>query len=170
MIGRPGNRATGPGPVPPECAAAREAMLVAEPAELAGVGDTDLTRHLESCAHCRGTARRLQEAAGALDEWLTAEGRGPDLERVLEEAGRPPPRARRTLVWMAPAALAAGIAALLLLGRGREPPGESARLAARSEGPGAVALDLEVPEGSDAAVFATADPDITVIWFMGGDR
>lgn len=81
--------------------------------------------------------------------------------------GRPPG-------WAVAVALAAGIAGLVLLGRDRRDPG-SADLPVRVTAADPLLdrspdLDIEVPGGTDAAVFETGDPDITVIWFMGGDR
>lgn len=144
-------------------------MLGAEPGELRGDLDTELSRHLASCPRCREAAGRIVASTAALDEWLNAPAAAPDVDCVLREAAEPAPRRHRLVAWAVPVAMAAGIAALLVFGPEGPPP--QARVPA--VGPstsGASALDLEVPEGSDAAVFATADPDITVIWFLGGDR
>ena len=146
-------------------------MLTAEPGELHGAFDTPLSRHLASCPRCREAAARIMASTAVLDEWLGAPAAVPDVDRVLWEAATPVPPRRRGLAWAVPVALAAGVAALLLLGRERTPTAAvEAPVAARVGASEASTLDLEVPEGSDAAVFATADPDITVIWFLGGDR
>jgi hypothetical protein len=41
------------------CAAALEAMLDAEPSDLAGEGTTSLAAHLAACQQCRGVAHRI---------------------------------------------------------------------------------------------------------------
>jgi anti-sigma factor RsiW len=177
------------------CDGARTALLQADLDELRwGVSprpavpfpptpSTPLARHLEDCPRCRANAAAILEAEAGLGIRLARPGRDPHVAGILAEVEEQETETehtsgirRRALRWTVPAALAAGLAGLLLARSG--PPaapgparGEIRTALTGSRAPGSVDdLDLEVPPGTDAAVFTTADPDIKVIWFMGGDR
>jgi len=146
------------------CEAARERLLEADLAELQGLGDGELARHLRSCARCRAQGRVILDQYAALEHAL--ERQVPALDpadprwqpRVL-------PRPARRWTVMIPLALAAGLAVLVVARRGRpalEPGGPPSSVAlAVWDNPG---LDVQGPPGRTVAVFQTDNPDIVVIW------
>lgn len=84
------------------CTAALEALLDAEPAELAAVSTTPLTTHLAACERCRAVARQLVMDTRLLAAAIT-----------LEAAPR---RMRRSAtVWVERSLVPAGLVAALLL-------------------------------------------------------
>lgn len=140
----------------------REAMLEADPAELAGRGKTALAAHVRDCARCRVLGRRLLEEQAALGGALgeirprgSATAAGPG-------SGPPRPSAiRRGAALLAPLAAAAVVAALWLARPGNRPLRREGVLAARGTDPARVSVD--VSEGG-AVVFATRDPAVTLVW------
>ena len=155
----------------------RDRLLRAEPGELRASSPSALAGHLATCAECRADADRILAANRTLD---TALSDAPPFDadalvaRALEPTRTPSstqsstPRSRRGLRRPRPAAwaplLAAAVLAGLLLLRGPDP--------APPPGPRPAALappDFSAPEGTDFAVFATADPDITVVWIFQGE-
>lgn len=151
------------------CAEAIEAILEAEPSDLEGLGDGALPRHLGQCARCRKVARFVLDQEEVLARNMVESVRAPDLAEILDRSQKATeywPR-RHTLRRLRPAgfsllplAAAAVIAALLL---GGDPPFPDPPHVAFQEPEG---LELQVPEGRDAAVLVTGNPDITVLWFF----
>lgn len=129
------------------------------------------------------TSERRPDQAGG----TTAGADGPP-ERSAGPTFDGPPRTRpgvRAAAWLALAA--AAVAAILLVGdtdrrsdttfdgaRASEPgagPSTSPRVALRGDAaphPPATP-EIDVPTGRNAAILRTDNPDITVIWFYGGD-
>jgi len=142
------------------CVEAHEAILEAEPAALRGEGDGALARHLVECAACRERARRVLSGMAALDRALEAEAGASPVRR------KPPARhpiARRLAPWGAGLAAAAALAGLLLVRHPDAPRGTGVTAVTR------LAAGMEVDLSAStrpAAVFRTADPNITVVWFF----
>jgi hypothetical protein len=139
-------------------------LLEADPEELAGTADSALARHVAGCASCRAIARAIQEDTAALDRYLTDVPRGPDVDVILASAGYPAGSSTRVIRfprWRRWSALAAAAAvAGLLLGRPDAPmPGSPF---VQPDTPPLV----EAAPDQNVAVMATADPDITVLWFF----
>ena len=143
------------------CEAYVQAMLEAEPAELAGEEDSPLARHIRECPHCGATARAILAEEEELGSALASLVPQPDLEAVLARAPAQRSRFRAGALTLAPLALAAGLAALFLT---REPqlPGEPYVPGVQAI-PG---LNVEAPEGRNVAVLETRDPDIKVVWLF----
>lgn len=141
-----------------------ERMLEADPAELAGEGDTPLAIHIRSCDLCRILARRMlreqARMARALEAVRPATAPEEAIDRVLAGESRETGRFRPVLV-LAPLAVAAAVAALLLWMPGGEDPTRTGVPSAPSDPAPRVSVD--VPPGG-AIVFATRDPDVTVVW------
>jgi hypothetical protein len=161
------------------CDRAREAILEADPSDLRGEGDGNLSLHLRECEACRRRAQAVLAAEDGLAAEMEALVPRPDLDHVILVGTAPRPGllefrtgikgrvgawtrwARRAPFRAAfPLAAAAAFAALLLL---REPslPGPQYTLPVRSPG-----LGVEVPPGQNVAVLATNDPNITVLWLF----
>jgi anti-sigma factor RsiW len=145
------------------CATARDALLTADPAELAGRTGSELSRHLETCPACRQTAAQLVSALHALAADLVPPADGTD--RVAARAALASAARRRARTRMAgrlvPLAAAAGLASLLLVRR--TPP------LVPTVTPAPVRIhDVSVtaPPGRSFAVLHTADPGIVVVWFF----
>ena len=143
------------------CRTAHTLILTAEVADLEGRGDSDLSHHLRSCAHCRGLAAEILQAMGELDHALKVEDEGvqPVRQAILHAQRR---RARtRRLARMVPLAAAAGLAGLLLVRRGPQVvPGAAPALEALHD------VSVTAPPGHSLAVLHTDDPNIVVIWFF----
>lgn len=152
---------------------ALERLLEADPDELAGLGDSPTAAHVRSCAHCADVAARLLAGqrllAAALDGVRPRISADEAIDRVLgRTVARGPlhlesrrPRWRRRLAAALPLAAAAALALILL--RDDAPPPAPLPVARLAEQIGAPTLT--VPAGSNAAVFKTSNPKITVIWF-----
>jgi predicted anti-sigma-YlaC factor YlaD len=147
------------------CAEAREALLEAEMSALRGEGDTPLALHLRGCRTCRRLSEAVLRGEGLLANELTRAVPPLDVERIL---GPVPWRGRKRRPWyhrplalpLVPLAAAAVLVAIFLT---REPslPGPAYSPPAPFSGP-----DVVVPEGKTAAVMATSNPYITVIWLF----
>jgi hypothetical protein len=148
------------------CRERLDAMLEADPHELAGRGESALAVHVRSCSQCRNAAQAILDATARLDAVLDAPGRAPDIEAILTRARlrvtpSPPAKRRHSAKrWVALAA--AGIAALMVMGRREPAPPESTP--ARLVTPPLV----EVADDANVAVLPTRDPDITILWFFQG--
>ncbi len=66
-----------------------DVLLEADPAELAGAADTELSRHIAECQSCRDVAKRMLAANRPLHDIL---GRAPgvDVDRLLAKAALRP--------------------------------------------------------------------------------
>lgn len=140
------------------CATARDLMLEAERADLEGATDSELSRHVRTCAGCRAAAARILDAERALGDAFAAMTPRRRAEDAVAEAAQ---RAgRRHWAWRAaPLAAAAALAALLLARREPAVPPLSPL-------PTAAAIEVQPPPGRTVAVFHTDNPDIVVIWFF----
>ena len=150
-----------------DCAAARHAMLEADPADLSPSAGSELGRHLEGCPACRARAAGILAAERGLGEWLAA-------ERPRAEAAEWVPRAaaasrRRARAWRAGAATsllaaAAAVVALLL------PHRPSVPLRPADALPEAGQFSVTAALGSDLVVLHTSNPKIIVVWYLPSRR
>jgi hypothetical protein len=143
------------------CTAARELLLVADAAELAGRGRAELAVHVRDCQACRAAAAAILEAERQLGQALAAATPRRGVDQALELARR---RAwRRRWAWRVAPLAAAALLAIVWLGR-------PARLEqqALSPTPPAVGsgIAVEAPPGRSVAVFRSDNPEIVVIWFF----
>lgn len=143
-----------------DCAAARELLLEADPAELSGDGDSPLAAHLRDCAACRARADAILAGQAGLDAALRTLASPSPGPKVI------PLRPRRAMRF-APAAaslvaLAATVAAVMLARPHPAPRGASADDIAR--------MLFRAPPvaraaaGQSVAVLQTSDPGVTVVW------
>ena len=141
------------------CAEARDALLVADLAELEERGEGSLAAHLASCPTCRALADRVLVATDALRGERAVRPRRSATaaaELARAEAGRVR-RARRARWALAPVLAAAGLAAILLARGG---PESGRPIAARPTPPPPL---VESP-AAKVAVFTTDNPNIVVVW------
>ena len=147
------------------CPDVRALMLEAEPEALAGRGGDAVAVHLRSCAACAAQARRILEDTEELNRFLAEEPAAPDVEGLLRRAldspaARRDPGVVRFPSWRRWSALAAAAAVTgLLLFRG-DPPLQVAVTSLPHTPP-----LVESAPTQNVAVMATANPDITVLWF-----
>ena len=141
------------------CLDVRSLLLEAEPEELEGKGSTPLAEHVRTCRACGALAGRILEETAALDGFLGQVGSGPDADAILAGAQEakviPFPAWRR---WSAVAA-AAAVAGLFFLRE--EAPMQIVDTNTFGERP-----LVEAAPDQNVAVLATANPDITVLWFF----
>ena len=138
------------------CKEAREAMLVAEAAELKGETETPLAAHVASCADCR---RASSIIAGGTTQLGLA---------IARRASRPARRVSRRAIGLVLVPLAAA-AAFAVVKSGRSPRDAELPRVSRSPLPVARTVSLEVGRGQQATVLKTADPKVTVIWLSSGE-
>ena len=146
------------------CPTRLDALLEADTDVLEGRADTELARHVRTCAACGAFAATVLSRSGALDRVLAGSGSADSglVDAVLTQATRPdtdPTTARRHAgrPWALLMA-AAGLAALLLAPE-PELPGVAIETPDRLQG------GVQVPDGRDVAVLHTDDPDIPVLGF-----
>ena len=140
------------------CNTMRERILEADLAELRGETDTPLAQHFRECPACRSVAKKIVLAEADLGAALDTMSAGVRTRRTTA------PR-RRLGHWavLVPLGAAAGLAAIML-GRGTDVPTEPARTALQVS-----ALPVVEPaDDQNVAIFTTDDPDIVVVWFLGG--
>lgn len=147
------------------CEVALDRLLEADPAELAGRGETELTAHVRECPRCQAVAARLQEGQEELGRALSELRPRAGVEEALILA-----RARRRRMlkwrkawrWAAPVAGAAVLAGVFLL---RSPdtgrmPGEIVPLPVKRIEP-----LVDAPLAQNVMVFEREDRSVRVIWF-----
>ena len=157
------------------CDGIRELLLEADPAELRGFGESRLARHLRGCPRCAGDAERVLEAqrrlADALTEVTASSPMQPARARAPASSVSPSrSRTRRRLV-LATAPLAAAAVLILILVQQRnrtellplQPV--NAPIAAAGDVP-----VVNVTTAHDVAIMKTADPNITVVWYLKRER
>jgi predicted anti-sigma-YlaC factor YlaD len=151
-----------------DCASARQAMLEADPSELASGSGSELSRHLDSCAACRAAAAEILSAERGLAAWLAeARPRGDVAEAVARAAATARRRPATRRIGVAGSLLAAAaIAVLLLLPRGERPVATSVAAAL----PPAGGFSVTAPPGRDVVVMHTSDPKIIVVWYLPSRR
>ncbi|MGD8866391.1 MAG: hypothetical protein PVI01_02155 [Gemmatimonadales bacterium] len=146
-----------------DCDKALERLLEADPAELAGRGDSELASHVRECDRCAAVGARLlagqEPLAAELTEWRPRTDVGSALRAVHARRGR-------TLHWervwrWAPVAAAAALAAAMVLQALPSRMVEGGRVPAVAE----VEPLLEAPSGENVLVFETRDGSTKVIWF-----
>jgi anti-sigma factor RsiW len=149
------------------CPDARELLLEADAAELSCMVASEVSEHLEACDSCRALAARILQAQSTLAKELAGVQPRTPVDAALQSATVKAAAVRRKHSWWAavPVAAAAGVAGLLLFGRGGpDLPGES------WQGQPIVAvsgIDVEAPFGKDVVVFDIKDrPDVVVVWFF----
>ncbi len=125
------------------CTEAREAMLVAEPAEFRAEGGSELAAHVGECEACRSLARAL---AGDLDR----------LSSRIRSRSR-----RRTLMLAALPIAAVLVATVTVMTKRADQP--TVALQPRTDRPASV-VSIEVGVGQQATVIKTADPKTTLVW------
>jgi hypothetical protein len=142
------------------CREAREALLVADIAELRGDIETPIAAHLRACAECQRLASLVVRG--------TSELRNAAINRDAARAARAP---RRLAVRRFALAATLPIAAALLLAvvmnqRGERPDRPRPPVGSL---PVARQVSLEVARGQRATMLKTADPKVTVIWLSSGE-
>jgi hypothetical protein len=128
------------------CDEAREAMMTAEPLELAGRGSGVFAEHLAECPVCAESARALRAALPML------------ANRVNRRARR-----RAAMVVGIPAAAAATVLGVFIA----RPGGDGEPVAPHVNIPANV-VSVDVKAGQRATVFKTNDPKVTVVWISPG--
>src|SRR5215208_4908081 len=135
------------------CTEARDALLVADLAELRAESDTPLVTHVQTCAECerlatvilRGTASLERSALGAKRRRQTTD--------------------RLALLAVLPIAAAVVVAVAI----NARSPGKASSPRSVSSLPVVRQVSVEVARGPQATVFRTADPKVTVIWVSSGE-
>lgn len=148
-----------------KCIDARDAMLVADATELRGDGDTAIATHLRTCDVCKADARRILDNNVALDDHLDALTSKNDV-RVARHTSH------KSAAWyMRAAAVIAcvGVAGTLLKQNMTSHTNEIRPLQFAERAP------LSMPQvnakaAGDVAVMRTANPSITVIWYLSPRR
>jgi hypothetical protein len=126
------------------CAEARQAMLIADPADLRGETESSLAMHLGSCDACGRIAFGIRSSLRGL------------LASVANRAAR-----RAAWITALPAAAAILIVATMVMREDRPH-----RPALRTQPPARV-VSVDVEPGQRAAVLKTADSSVTVVWLIG---
>ncbi len=130
------------------CTEAREAMLVAEPAEFRAQGGSELAAHIGECDACRSLAGAL---AGDLDR----------LSSRIRARSR-----RRTLMLAALPIAAVLVATVTVMTKRADQP---VAVQPRTDRPASV-VSIEVGVGQQATVIKTADPKTTLVWISSGSN
>ncbi|HTR20528.1 MAG TPA: hypothetical protein VMH88_06710 [Gemmatimonadales bacterium] len=151
------------------CTDALRLLLEADPGVLAEAGshDSDLARHLSTCARCRTAADRILEADATLRLGLAVPA--PDAveatRRARAEAERRQRQRRR--VWQAgtPLAAAAVLAGILVMRHG-EGGGPGMTAAPAHAATGYRGVTVKAPPGRNVAVLNSDSSDVVVIWFF----
>jgi hypothetical protein len=153
------------------CADARDLLLEADLSELRGETETDLSRHIRSCARCRVAAEEIATEEGMLARALSDAGPRIGVEEALQRAaaeahsrGKVLPFPRRRVWGLVPIAAAAAAAAVLFTRNGGQLPGEPIDLAAARDA--APVPTVEASPGQSVAVFDTENPNIVVVWIF----
>ena len=146
-----------------DCAAARQAMLEADPAELAGGTESAVGRHLASCGACRAMAAAILAAERGLAAKLAAaQPRGRVEAAIVRAAAAARRRSRLRRAASAGSLLAAAaLAVLLLLPRGRLPVTAAPAVALAEP-----QFSVAAAPGQNLVVMHTANPKIIVVWYL----
>jgi predicted LPLAT superfamily acyltransferase len=133
------------------CTEAREAMLVAEPAEFRAEGGagSELAAHVGECEVCRSLARALAEDLDRLSSRIRTRSR------------------RRTLMIAALPIAAVVVATVTVVAKRADQP--IVAVQARTDRPASV-VSIEVGVGQQATVIKTADPKTTLVWISSGSN
>ena len=152
-----------------DCEHARSLLLEADLPELLGESDSELVRHLRTCAGCRRAADRIRQAERGLAAWISRAA--PRTDESLAMAGAAAAARRRSVGHRHAAAggvaAAAALAGLLLLSHRSGPPGEAVTAPAARI---AVGFSVTAPPGREMIVLHTANPKIVVVWYLPSRR
>jgi hypothetical protein len=124
-------------------------MMIAEPRDLSGAGESELARHIASCAECK-------QVAFALDA---------SLQRFARLVAR---RSARRIAAVAALPIAAAILVIVAVA----PHSQLRRrpvVLLQSLRPASV-VSVDVAPGQRAAVLKTADPTVTLVWLTEDDE
>ena len=135
------------------CNEARDAILVANLAELRAESDTPLATHVQACAECRRLASVILRGTTGL-------------ERSTLGAKR---RRRTTDRFALLAVLPIAAAVVVAVAINARSQGQVSSPRAVSSLPVVRQVSLEVARGQHATVLRTADPKVTVIWLSSGE-
>jgi hypothetical protein len=137
------------------CTQAREALLVADLAELRGEAGTPLSAHVGACPDCRRAASMIADGTAHLGSTI-----------VYRRGRRARVSRRAAVLWLVPVAAALVVAVSLNVRASRRdaPPRVS-----RDPLPVVRTVSLEVGRGQQVTVLKTADPKVTVIWLSSGE-
>lgn len=148
------------------CDAALERLLEADPAELAGQGDSELATHVRDCERCGAVAAKLLDSqerlATALNDMGPRVGVDEALATIRPQRSGASARWRSAWRWAAPlaaAAAAAGIFFATQTDTSRMPGELVMRPAPRVE------PLVEMASAQNVMVFETNDRSAKVIWF-----
>jgi hypothetical protein len=136
------------------CIEARDAMLEAECAELRRTADSPLGTHLSECDRCSVIGDALVRDLDHLRHALVARARV-----------RHP---RRRVVVLAGVPIAAALLAVATLATRDKPAAVPIAVVAPAPVPVSGSVSVDVAPGQHAAVFATSDPTVTVVWLSPG--
>ena len=181
---------------PLSCGTAVEHILDSTVQELESPGPS-LAAHLAGCSTCDRKVENVLSGLRELEGWLDRPASEGAILRVLSDAAARPmehgvvtgegslsmaaeavsrPRGRRPIgrmkrgaQWAVPLALAAGLATVSLLPSMRDSTTPTDRLVAPTAFVPRSVPVLTIRGDRDAVIFATRDPNITVVWFLGGD-
>jgi predicted anti-sigma-YlaC factor YlaD len=150
-----------------DCAGARQAMLEADPADLAGEVHSELGHHLASCAACRDMAAAiLAVERGLAAQLAAARPRGRAAEAIARVAAAARRRSQLRRAASAGSLLAAAaLAALLLLPRDRLPVTAAPAVALTEP-----QFSVAAAPGQSVVVMHTANPKIIVVWYLPSRR
>jgi hypothetical protein len=129
------------------CTEAREAMLVAEPAEFRAEGESEFTKHLGECGACGSLARSL---LGDID-LLSSRLRSRSMRRTL-------------MLGALPIAAVLVVAVTVVTNRAEQP---TVAALPHSDRPANV-VSVDVGVGQRTTVIKTADPKTTLVWISSG--
>ena len=143
------------------CPDIRALLLEAEPEELAGEGSSQVAEHVRSCPACAAIGRRILEENAELDTFLAQVPSAPNVDAILKGAEAPRAKVIPFPAWRrwSAVAAAAAVAGLFFL-QGDAPMQIIDTI--NFEG----APLVEAAPDQNVAVLATANPDITVLWFF----
>jgi hypothetical protein len=142
-----------------KCEAVRDALLEADMDELRGTGDSDVTRHVATCADCAAYARRIMQSYSQM-----AVGLG-QMSTQNVAATVIPMKKRRPAMWLPLPLAAAAILALLLLRSEREelPNVDALAQLITREAPVA-----SPPAGKQAMILERND--MTIVWLYQQEK
>ncbi len=146
------------------CDSAFERLLEADPAELAGQGDSELAIHVRDCPRCQAVGSRLVGGQELLAAGLTQMVPHTDVEGALSaaRARRSRDRRRQQLWQWGPIAVAAAISGVMIL---QALPGTPMLEGEVGPAPAAVVPLVEAPADQNVLVFESSDQSAKVIWF-----
>ena len=149
------------------CLDIRVLLLEAEPEQLAGEGRSPVAQHVRSCEVCGALAGTILEETAALDRFLAQGPSAPNVDAILSGAAAPGggSGAESNVVpfpaWRRWAALAAAAAVAGMFFVRGDAPMQITNVTVFEGAP-----LVEASPDQNVAVLATANPDITVLWFF----